>query len=120
MIIVANCKHRRPEINNPSHVYCGRPMPSLPAFPASPLANLYRLNIGGDRAQCVQLFKNDLWRAINGKHCLRLNSSAAKTELLRIAQLAQPGKVSTLFCWCAPEPCHCDVIRAALLWLRRT
>ncbi len=116
-IIVANSKLRRPEPNNPHHIYCGRQMPGQPA---SPLGNPFHLDKDGNRDQCVQLFKEDLWRALNNKPCLRLNGPAAKQELSRISQLAQPNKTITLFCWCAPEPCHCDVIRAALLWLRRS
>ncbi len=113
-ITICNCKSQRPNPNNPKHIYCGRRMPG---FSASPLANPFHLDKDGNRSQVIQLFKSDLWRALNDKPCSRLSGQAAKKEILRLAQLVQAGNPISLFCWCAPLPCHCDVIRAAIIWL---
>ena len=38
-------------------------------------------------------------------------------ELWRLLDLARRPEGVTLLCWCAPQPCHGDVIKGALEWL---
>lgn len=116
-ITVHNCKRQHPNPRNPKHIYCGRKMSALPA---SPLGNPFVLGKDGNRDQAIQLFRQDLWRALNHQLCDRLNGQAAYDELFRIARIVKDGNPVSLFCWCTPQPCHCDIIKAAILWLLET
>lgn len=61
-------------------------------LPASPLANPFRLGSDGSRAEVVAKYREYL---------------LARPDLLALLPELQ-GK--RLGCWCAPEPCHADVI----------
>lgn len=43
-------------------------------------------------------------------HQMRLENSPARAEIWRLVELARTGDV-TLLCWCAPLPCHGDVVK---------
>jgi hypothetical protein len=68
----------------PDAVYVGRP---------SKWGNPYQIGISGTRAEVIQMYKEDLEDA--------LNANPHYLEELR-------GK--DLVCWCAPLPCHADVL----------
>jgi len=70
------------------YVYIGR---------GSKWGNPYRLVKGADRGATLTLYKRHLWRSklMDDLHELR-------------------GK--KLVCFCSPEPCHGDVLVAALAW----
>lgn len=64
--------------------------------------NPYRIGEDGDREQVVALYREYLWAKI-------------QTGCIPIADLAAlDGKV--LGCWCAPRPCHGDVLLRAAAW----
>lgn len=66
----------------PNSVYVGRP---------SKWGNPYIVGVHGDRARCVQLFRDNL------------------SEVVRKEAVAElRGK--DLICWCAPKACHADVL----------
>jgi hypothetical protein len=58
-----------------------------------------------DRLVVIERYRRWLWREIE----------ADRVDLADLAGLA--GK--TLACWCAPRPCHADVLLRAADWARR-
>jgi hypothetical protein len=87
-------------------LYIGRANRSA-QLSASPLANPYRpRDFGGKRGATLPHYRRWLWRQIQAGDCQVLQALAAVTE------------ESVLVCYCAPGPCHCDVVRAAAAWLR--
>lgn len=65
-------------------VYCGRP---------SKYGNPFKTGIDGNRTEVIA--KHKQWFLQNN-------------ELIKDAKRELAGK--DLICWCAPKPCHCDVI----------
>jgi alkylated DNA repair dioxygenase AlkB len=82
-----------------SGVYIGRP---------SLLGNPYSVREYG-RQEAISLYRRWLWDRI-------LEQGVVYAELKRLAELAKRGDL-TLICWCAPEPCHGEVVRKAIEWL---
>ena len=72
--------NRRAGLPHPEAVFVGRP---------SKWGNPFRIGIDGTREECVERYR------------LHLLSSGLDTTELR-------GK--DLVCWCAPLPCHADVL----------
>ena len=64
--------------------------------------NPFRVGTHGDRAAVIALYRRELWRRIE----------AGEIALADLAALS--GR--TLACWCAPEPCHGDVLARAADW----
>ena len=85
----------------PGQVYVGRP---------SPLGNPYALGRDGSREQVIARYRRWLWAQ------LQAPGSAQERELRRLLAQARSGELE-LLCWCAPLPCHAEVVRSALLWL---
>jgi hypothetical protein len=56
------------------------------------------------RQQAIEAYKTYLWKLI----------SAGKISLVQLAELDN----KTLGCWCAPKPCHGDVLLAAANWAK--
>ena len=76
-------------------------------LPTSPLANPYRpRDFGGRRGATLPHYRRWLWRQMQAGNRAVLQALAAVTE------------ESVLVCYCAPGPCHGDVVRAAAAWLR--
>jgi hypothetical protein len=74
---------------------------------ASPLANPYRpRDFGGERGATLPHYRRWLWWQIK----------AGNQEVLQA--LGAVSEESVLVCYCAPGPCHGDVVRAAAAWLR--
>lgn len=100
MITVVNVRHdRRPEV-----IYVGRRMPGKHG---SPLGNPYKV---GEHEDPITLYRRWLWRQLQG-------DTAARREVRRLAELHQAGHDLLLGCWCAPDPCHGNVIKAAIEWM---
>jgi hypothetical protein len=74
-------------------------------LPESPLANPYKARDYG-RGGTLPHYRRWLWQRIQ----------AGETAVL--AALRAIDEQSVLVCWCAPNPCHGDVIKAAAAWLR--
>ncbi len=102
MIYVDNLKSR--QVIGAHEIYVGRKMPG---HPGSPLGNPFKEN----RKDAIVKFRIWLWEQI------KANSPASK-ELKRIATFATQFDI-VLLCWCAPEPCHAEVIRNAAMWMIR-
>ncbi|MFM8275389.1 MAG: DUF4326 domain-containing protein [Cyanobium sp.] len=85
----------------PGQVYVGRP---------SPLGNPLALGRDGSREQVIAQYRCWLWGQ------LQLPGSPQECELRRLLAQARSGELE-LLCWCAPLPCHAEVVRSALLWL---
>ena len=93
------------EANDTIAVYCGR---EFAGFPESPLHNPLHLN-GGDRGSTLKRYKAEvLWPQIQAR------SGEAWGMLEWLVHLTRMEAHVKLACWCAPEPCHCDVIKAAV------
>ncbi len=89
-----------------SWLYIGRANPGA-QLEASPLANPYRpRDFGGERGTTLSHYRRWLWQQIQ----------AGNQEVLRA--LAAVNKETVLVCYCAPGPCHGDVVRVAAAWLR--
>ena len=64
--------------------------------------NPYRIGRDGDRGEVIERYRRWLWAEIE----------AGRIDPAELAALR--GK--TLGCWCAPEPCHGEVLAAAAAW----
>ena len=93
----------------PGQAYVGRP---------SPLGNIYQIGPDGTREEVINKCRVWLWEQIRPRPGAA-PPSRQLVELLRLLALARAGPLE-LLCWCAPRPCHAEVIRAALIWLHDT
>lgn len=111
MIDVINIGHRSPLIDGAAYVYIGRPNIAW-KLSGSVLANPERLPRGCTaeiRAMAIDRYKRRLWKLMQ-----------SDTEVLReLARLAATARKRDLYlaCWCAPEACHGDVVKAAIEWI---
>ncbi len=71
------------------------------------LGNPYRESASCSRQQCIELYERLLTTAMKQP----MGSSDIKDEIIRITRLLKAGKRVALRCWCAPLPCHGDVIK---------
>lgn len=77
--------------------------------PTSPLANPFVIGCDGDRDEVIA--KYAAWldaRLIDG-------GSPQAREFARLRAILLRTGALTLVCWCAPKPCHGDVLRERLL-----
>ena len=93
MTTVINIRHGRAVLKEPDVVRIDR---------ATKWGNPFVIGRDGDRARVIAKYRARLWREIRADH-IGLDELAA---LL--------GK--RLMCWCAPEPCHGDVLAEAARW----
>lgn len=75
----------------------------------SPLGNPYVIGKDGNREEVIEKYRRYLWHSI--QHLTR-----AGKYILELA--ACPDDDIVLGCHCKPLPCHGDVVRAAIQWLR--
>ena len=87
---VANRRHGRP---GPRDVYVGRP---------SKWGNPWRESPKMDRNEVVERYRRHLTEKVR-------SGAIAVSELAELAD-------KTLWCWCAPQACHADIIAAAADW----
>jgi hypothetical protein len=85
-------------------VYIGRAN-RYAGLPESPLANPYKARDYG-RGGTLPYYRRWLWQRIQ----------AGETAVLEALRAIDEQTV--LVCWCAPNPCHGDVVKAAAAWLR--
>ena len=67
--------------------------------------NAFRIGPDGTRAEVIERYRRDLWRRIR----------AGEVDIDELAAL--DGR--NLVCWCAPLPCHADVLARAAAWASR-
>lgn len=84
-------------------IYIGRPMKGIPG---SVLGNPFKMGPDGSRVEVIQKYRQWLWNHIQNENQLIIN------ELLRIHD-----SKSDVICWCAPLPCHGDVVLKAADYL---
>jgi Domain of unknown function (DUF4326) len=76
------------------------------------LGNPYVVGRHGTQEHVVILYRLWLWKQWH-------RGGAVRQELERlVAKYRRDGQL-TLLCWCAPLPCHADVVREAVLALVR-
>lgn len=59
------------------------------------------------RGDVIARYRRHLWEKF------RTNDPEILNELLRLGQLDAEGKNVALVCWCAPLPCHAEVVARA-------
>lgn len=75
-------------------------------LPRSPLANPFKVgDFGGRQGATLSRYRRWLWGRIRA-------GDTAVIEALRAI-----NETAVLVCWCAPAPCHGEVVRAAAAWL---
>lgn len=95
-ITVANKHTATPQ---PGDIYIGRP---------SPLGNRFVLGRDGDRAQVIASYRIWLHGQLGAGP-----GNPAHAELHRLLGIARQRPLR-LLCWCAPLPCHGDIVGALL------
>lgn len=73
----------------------------------SVLGNPYHMVRESQRAEVIARFRADLaqdWR----------EHGPMRAEVERIAELVRSGQGVALACWCAPKPCHGDIVKRAV------
>lgn len=100
MIVVYN-KHTH--VLCPHDVYVGRP---------SILGNPYSAPALG-RTEAIQRYKQHLADALNQALVSR-DGKEIRRLIRRLAMQVVRGEKLHLVCWCAPEPCHADVLKSAI------
>jgi len=101
-IVVGNVK------NGDQGEYIGR---KCYDYDESPLANPFRESVYG-REKCISMYRRWLWGKITS------GDEEVTTELARLFQLSLQPEGVKLVCWCAPLPCHGDVIKSCLEWIQ--
>ena len=86
-------------------VYVGRP---------TPLGNQFKIGPDGTREEVINLYRIWLWNEMS----FTAGPPAAARMINRLYRHWLLEDELTLVCWCAPEPCHADVIKRALEWKR--
>lgn len=86
---------------NGSGEYIGRP---------SVLGNPFIIGRDGTREEVIAKYRVWLWTEIKKR-------GKVYDELMRLLKLSEQGDV-ILVCYCAPLPCHGDVIVKAIEWLK--
>ena len=107
MISVVNVRRTRRGVH-----YVGR---ACGGFAASALANQWRRQVVGGKEQAIQRYREWLNRVVRagvlGESC------PAWEELVQLVELHKQGVAIQLGCWCAPAPCHAEVVREAIQFL---
>lgn len=96
-IKVVNKHHQKPD--DEKGEYIGR---------GSPLGNPFVISPGRSRAEAIETYRVYLLRNIE------VQDPDIMRELMRLLTIAQQRPL-TLVCFCAPMPCHGDIIKEALL-----
>ena len=105
MITVVNVRRTRRGVH-----YVGR---ACGGFRASALANQWRRQAVGGKERAIQLYREWLFGVMR-RGVLRDESCPAWEELYQLALSHGRGEDIRLGCWCAPEPCHAEVVRQAI------
>jgi len=91
--------YKRDAIPN-DHEYVGRP---------SVLGNPFHIGVDGHRDEVIAKYRAWLWDQLK-------EDGNVKAEIDRLAEKFIRQRGLALVCWCAPLPCHADVIASAIEW----
>lgn len=80
----------------------------------SPMANPYRHKKDWSRAERIEAFRKGLEKEMRTRDGLRYRWMRTLAK-----RLALSSSSVVLTCWCAPKPCHGDIIRECILQLVR-
>lgn len=110
MITVANIRTTKAGENG---VYVGRAVPRK-GVRGSPLGNPFKLQPGQERPPVIEQYAAYLrYILAQSEGGLTLAGRAVRAEFDRLVELARAGDL-VLLCWCAPELCHADIIKAEI------
>lgn len=121
-ILVRNCNENTHP--NALSFYCGRGFHPEGMRPAS-LGNPFEMKDESERAQVCRDYQHLLkgrFDQIKSPHTPEGIKRAQQKHILGIKNVAiaaanNPDKPIHLYCFCAPKPCHCEVIRARLIMM---
>lgn len=82
-------------------IYIGRGLDPLSGEPGR-WGNPFRIGTDGSREEVIEKYRRHLWAEIQ----------AGRVDVAALAAL----HAKTLGCWCAPRPCHGEVLQAAAVW----
>lgn len=71
------------------------------------LGNPFTIGKDGDREQVINKYRN------NWDELIKLPAARTLFDLM-VARYRRNGTIK-LYCWCAPKPCHADVIKEKIL-----
>lgn len=74
----------------------------------SALGNPFQIGVAGGRTEVIKKYRVWLAERI-------LQDSPQRQELERLVRQLNEGKELALACWCAPAPCHADVVKEVLV-----
>ena len=86
-------------------------------YQASALGNPFKPQVKGV-GETLPRYKLYLWEEI--KNGIGGEGSEVWEELVSLAQSVKAGKTTKLGCWCAPKPCHAEIVAMAVEWLIAT
>lgn len=81
----------------------------------SPLGNPFKIGPDGTRKEVIQKYTQWLREQLK-KREFRYRTPASK-EIYRLLKIGRDNKELRLICFCAPLPCHGDVIKHCLQFL---
>lgn len=102
IIVVNKRKHKQ----TPHDFYCGRPNILGNRFSHLPKGTLAEFKVS-TREEAIEKYKEDF------KEQMKYNMEFRK-EFFRIYEHLTKHYLVYLICWCAPQSCHCDVIKENL------
>lgn len=73
------------------------------------LGNPFTMSQEEDRANVIERYKT--WLDLQWIN----NNPEVRNELIKLAKILKEAHTIDLGCWCAPKPCHADVIAKALI-----
>lgn len=98
-----------------SDVHAGTLRPDLRSYRViridrkTAFGNPFKAPTDADRPAAIEQYRKYLWKALQDP----------KSDLgRRVRHLAATNADLALACWCAPKPCHGDVLKSAIMWLR--
>jgi len=93
-------------LNNPCGVtYVGR---RCQGWCGSVLGNPFRIGVDGDREEVIRKYREWLYKRLE-------TDPQVQSAIMDIVRMLDRGELVRLGCWCAPLPCHAEVIKEVVL-----
>lgn len=108
MISIINVKGLTP--NKPGVTYVGR---SYAGWEGSVLGNPFHIGRDGSREEVIEKYRQWLRREYR-------NGGVVRMELNKLAWRHMKNKSIVLGCWCAPQACHAEFIRDAIIGIENS